>query len=162
MLKVFCQLNTLIHLFKSRWALKAQFFDTILFFKVGKFYEMYHMDAVIGVENLGLAYMKGKYAHCGFPEGAFGSFADKLIMRGYKVARIEQTETPAQLEERSKGKGTKEKVVRRELCRITTQATQTHGTFESLAQDDKSVNTGRSDSNYLLSICTKVCFLYNF
>lgn len=40
------------------WAAKSAYFDTVLFFKVGKFYEMYHMDAVIGVENLNLNYMR--------------------------------------------------------------------------------------------------------
>jgi DNA mismatch repair protein MSH6 len=48
------------------------------------------MDAVVGVENLGLAYMRGKYAHCGFPEMAFGNFADKLVRKGYKVARSKE------------------------------------------------------------------------
>lgn len=40
------------------WRLKSDFFDTILFFKVGKFYELYHMDAVLAVETLGITYMK--------------------------------------------------------------------------------------------------------
>jgi len=129
------------------WKLKMNHFDTVLFFKVGKFYEMYHGDAVIGLESLGLKMMRGKYAHTGFPEMAFGSFADKLIRKGYKVARIEQTETPAQLEERCKG-GKKEKVVRRELCQITSQATKTYdGPTEE--------NSSRPDFNYLLSICEK-------
>jgi DNA mismatch repair ATPase MutS len=38
--------------------MKAQHFDCILFFKVGKFYELYHMDAVTGVTELGLQYMR--------------------------------------------------------------------------------------------------------
>ena len=33
------------------WKLKAKHFDTILFFKMGKFYELFHMDAVIAVEK---------------------------------------------------------------------------------------------------------------
>lgn len=41
------------------WKIKSENFDTILFFKVGKFYELYHMDAVIGVEMLNLTSMKG-------------------------------------------------------------------------------------------------------
>lgn len=40
------------------WILKSKHFDSVLFFKVGKFYELYHMDAVIGVNNLGFSYMK--------------------------------------------------------------------------------------------------------
>ena len=40
------------------WTLKSQYFDTVLFFKVGKFYELYHMDAVLGVKHLSLTYMR--------------------------------------------------------------------------------------------------------
>jgi DNA mismatch repair protein MSH6 len=40
------------------WEMKAQHFDCILFFKVGKFYELFHMDAVTGVTELGLQYMR--------------------------------------------------------------------------------------------------------
>ena len=45
---------------------------------------------------------QGDYAHCGFPEIAFGRNADTLIQKGYKVARIEQTETPDMAAERCK------------------------------------------------------------
>lgn len=40
------------------WELKSNHFDCVLFFKVGKFYELYHMDAVISVNELHLTYMK--------------------------------------------------------------------------------------------------------
>jgi len=40
------------------WELKAKNYDTILFFKVGKFYEFYHMDAVIAAQELGILYMR--------------------------------------------------------------------------------------------------------
>lgn len=40
------------------WVLKSEHFDSVLFFKVGKFYELYHMDAVVGVQQLGFTYMK--------------------------------------------------------------------------------------------------------
>ena len=40
--------------------------------------------------------MKAKeYAHCGFPEVGYQKYADMLVDMGFKVARIEQTETPA-------------------------------------------------------------------
>lgn len=38
--------------------MKAQHFDCVLFFKVGKFYELFHMDAVISVNELQLQYMR--------------------------------------------------------------------------------------------------------
>ena len=60
------------------------------------------MDAVVGVQECGLAYMKGDYAHSGFPEIAYSRYAQSLVQKGYKVARVEQTETPSMMEERIK------------------------------------------------------------
>merc|ERR550519_2072994 len=80
------------------------------------------MDADIGVSELNLIYMKGEMAHSGFPEIAYSRYSSTLLERGYKVARIEQTETPAQMEERCKAKAkpTKfDKVVRREVCKVS-------------------------------------------
>lgn len=54
------------------------------FQKVGKFYELYHMDAVKCVRELGLAFMKSDFAHCGFPEVAFGRYSNALVKKGYK------------------------------------------------------------------------------
>ena len=52
---------------------------------MGKFYELYHMDAVVGVGELGLAFMRGGWAHSGFPEIAFGRFSQSLVQKGYKL-----------------------------------------------------------------------------
>ena len=41
-----------------RWEFKAKHFDSVLLFKMGKFYEMFEMDAHTGTEVLGLIYMK--------------------------------------------------------------------------------------------------------
>ena len=46
--------------------------------------------------------IQGDVAHAGFPEVAYGRYAATLVEKGYKVARIEQTETPAGMEERIK------------------------------------------------------------
>ena len=65
-----------------RLALKSDHFDTVLFFKMGKFYELFHMDAVLGVEKLGLIYMKSKeIAHVGFPEVGLKKYIDQLVGR---------------------------------------------------------------------------------
>lgn len=111
------------------WDFKSNSLDTVLFFKVGKFYELYHMDADIGVSELDMVYMKGAYAHAGFPEIAYGKWSEILVSRGYKVARVEQTQTPAMLKEtnaelRKAGKKA-EKVVARELCSVKTKGTVT-------------------------------------
>ncbi|NWQ63822.1 MSH6 protein, partial [Neopipo cinnamomea] len=132
------------------WQLKSQNFDAVIFYKVGKFYELYHMDAVTGVNELGLIFMKGTWAHSGFPEIAFGRFSDVLVQKGYKVARVEQTETPEMMEARCKSAAhtTKfDRVVRREICRIITKGTQTY----SIMDCDPSEN----HSKYLLCVKEK-------
>ncbi|CAH0760592.1 unnamed protein product [Diatraea saccharalis] len=112
------------------WDMKSSHYDCVLFFKVGKFYELYHMDAAVGVNELGFSYMKGEFAHSGFPESAYARMASTLISKGYKVARVEQTETPDMMQERCKrtGQNTKwDKVVRREICQVTLRGAQICG-----------------------------------
>uniref|UniRef100_I3JU46 DNA mismatch repair protein n=1 Tax=Oreochromis niloticus TaxID=8128 RepID=I3JU46_ORENI len=132
------------------WQLKSEMFDTVIFYKVGKFYELYHMDAVIGVNEMGLTFMKGTWAHSGFPEIGFGRFSDVLVQKGYKVARVEQTETPEMMEARCKTmlKPTKfDRVVRREVCRIITRGTQTYSVLDGAPSE--------SQSKFLLSLKEK-------
>ena len=115
------------------WELKSKNFATILFFKMGKFYEFFHMDAVTAVSECGLRYMsdcleKGKPAHAGVPEAAFEMRANFLVEKGYKLARIEQTETPKMMEARCKGmaRPTKfDKVVERKICQRLSIGTRT-------------------------------------
>ncbi|KAI8437534.1 hypothetical protein MSG28_011837 [Choristoneura fumiferana] len=112
------------------WEMKTTNYDCVLFFKVGKFYELYHMDAAVGVNELGFSYMKGEFAHSGFPESAYARMASTLVSKGYKVARVEQTETPDMMQERCKKLGQtskSDKVVRREICQVTLRGTQTCG-----------------------------------
>jgi DNA mismatch repair protein MSH6 len=49
---------------------------------VGKFYELFHMDADIGVAEAELIYMKGTKAHSGFPEISYGKYASLLVSKG--------------------------------------------------------------------------------
>ena len=117
------------------WELKSQYYDVILFFKMGKFYELFHMDADVGVAELNLIYMRGEVAHAGFPEVAYGRYSGTLVEKGYKVARIEQTETPATMEERvknMKSRPTKfDKVVAREVCQLSTKGTRVNNYLDS-------------------------------
>ena len=133
---------------KQWWELKSKHFDVVLFFKMGKFYELFHMDADIGVAELNIIYMRGDVAHAGFPEIAYGRYAATLVEKGYKVARIEQTETPADLEERSKNapRGVKvDKVVRREVCQMSSKGTRVNNYLDS--------DNFEGDPRYLLAIC---------
>lgn len=116
------------------WVFKCKNMDTVLFFRQGKFYECFHMDADIVVAALGVIYMKGELAHAGFPEISYGVMSDKLVSLGYRVARVEQTETPQQLKERNAmTKGPKDKAVRRDLCGIKSKGTRTCGILDVYA-----------------------------
>lgn len=55
--------------------------------------------------------MKGDRPHVGFPERSFGKYAERLVQLGYKVARVEQIETPNEMRERNSSTGSKAKVV---------------------------------------------------
>lgn len=78
-------LNALSPGVRQWWVLKSDNYDCVLFFKVGKFYELYHGDADVGVNELGFTYMRGEFAHSGFPEISFDKMSTILIDRGYKV-----------------------------------------------------------------------------
>lgn len=132
------------------WDIKSKHFDCVLFFKVGKFYELYHMDASVGVKELGLTYMRGEYAHSGFPERAYERMVTSLVERGYKVARIEQTENPEMMSERvkkTKNASKFDKVVKREVCQITNKGILVHGQQVNL--------TLTHEANYMLVIVEK-------
>lgn len=149
------------------WLIKQKNMDAILFFKMGKFYEFFNEDAVVGVNNLNLMYMKGdstKPAHAGFPEVSYDRYSKILIDRGYKVLRIEQTETPAMMEERCRETGQRgkfDKVVKREVCRVTTKGTQMLGVMEKVFHSSSNqyllaINEVRNETN---SVIYGICFI---
>lgn len=107
------------------------------------------------MRELGFNYMRGEFAHSGFPEQAFGRMSTTLIERGYKVARIEQTETPATMEDRVKEmakngiRTTKfDKVVRREVCQVVNRGTQVFGQLVEISNEYQ--------PKYLLAVVEKV------
>lgn len=145
-------INSVTPAMRQWWEMKSRHFNVILFFKVGKFYEFYHMDAVIGVTELNLVFMKGDHAHAGFPEIAYGRYSAALIEKGYRVARVEQTENPSMMEERCKNmsKPTRyDKVVKREICQISTKGTRRYGFLDAQSNE--------SNPAYLLAVTEKSC-----
>uniref|UniRef100_A0A1Q3EX21 DNA mismatch repair protein n=1 Tax=Culex tarsalis TaxID=7177 RepID=A0A1Q3EX21_CULTA len=143
-------LGTLTPAMRQWWELKSRHYDCVLFFKVGKFYELYHMDASVGVKELGFSYMKGEFAHSGFPEQAYERMATSLVERGYKVARVEQTETPDMMAERCKKNKTNskyDKVVKREICQVSLKGTEVYGQQVQM--------TNSAEPNYMLAIAER-------
>ena len=106
--------------------IKAANPDSILFYRMGDFYEMFFADAEIASRALGITLTKrGKHAGedipmCGVPVHAADDYLQKLIGLGYRVAVCEQVEDPAE----AKKRGSKS-VVRRDVVRLVTPGTIT-------------------------------------
>ena len=80
--------------------IKALHNDSILFFRMGDFYEMFFDDARAASAVLGIALTSRDRERdipmCGVPYHAAAGYVAKLVREGYKVAICEQTEDPAQ------------------------------------------------------------------
>ncbi len=116
--------------------IKRQYRSTILFFRMGDFYEMFHDDARTAAKVLGLTLTsrsKGSDAipMAGVPYHAVSQYLKKLVESGYDVAICEQVEDPA------KAKG----LVKREVIRVVTAGTVT----DDMLLDDRR-------SNYLAAV----------
>lgn len=112
---------------KQYWEIKSKMYDTVVFFKKGKFYELYENDAVIANTEFDLKIAGGGRANmklAGIPEMSFEYWAKEFISHGYKVAKVDQKES--MLAKQMRGGGTKEeKVIQRELSGILTGGTLT-------------------------------------
>ena len=115
---------------------------------------MFHDDADVGVKDLGFVYMKGTLAHAGFPEAAYDKMSTKLVDAGYRVARVEQTETPDALKERKKKAptGKKPQVVCREVCGLVTKGTKTYCFLEDASVLERDNGGGGNGRGPLLTI----------
>ncbi|CDW72387.1 dna mismatch repair protein msh6 [Stylonychia lemnae] len=78
---------------KQYWEIKQKNFDKIVFFKLGKFYEIFDNDAEICHRLLDLNYMTNqrKQLHVGFPEKCKDQYAEVLTQHGHTVIVVEQT-----------------------------------------------------------------------
>ncbi|MBQ3574816.1 MAG: DNA mismatch repair protein MutS, partial [Clostridia bacterium] len=114
--------------------------DTIVFYRLGDFYEMFFDDAKLASRELELTLtgrdcgLSERAPMCGVPYHAVEVYVQKLIEKGYKVAICEQVSDPAL----SKG------LVQREVTRIITPGT----VFESNMLEEKK-------SNYIAAVCMR-------
>ncbi|WP_208439158.1 DNA mismatch repair protein MutS [Bartonella quintana] len=106
--------------------IKAVNSDSLLFYRMGDFYELFFNDAIEAAQVLGITLTtRGKHLGedipmCGVPVHAADDYLQKLISSGYRVAVCEQTENPAE----AKKRGSKS-IVRRDVVRLVTPGTIT-------------------------------------
>ena len=111
--------------------------DSILFFRLGDFYEMFFDDAKLASKELELTLtgrdcgQEERAPMCGVPFHSAESYIARLVSKGYKVAICEQTEDP----KAAKG------LVKRDIIRVITPGT----VMESSMLDE-------SENNYICSL----------
>ncbi len=117
--------------------IKKQYPGTLLFFRLGDFYELFNEDAQIGARELQITLTArhkdspNPVPMCGVPYHAAAGYISKLVRKGYRVAICEQAEAA------SKGV----KLVKREVVRVITPGT---------AVDSQLVE--RTESSYLAAV----------
>lgn len=120
------------------YEIKKQYPGTLLFFRMGDFYELFFDDAIIGAREMEIT-LTARHKErgvpipmCGIPHHAVTGYIAKLVKKGFRVAICEQTEDP---------KSTT-KLVKREVVRVVTPGTA----LESQLLEAK-------QNSYLASVC---------
>ncbi|MBR5571658.1 MAG: DNA mismatch repair protein MutS [Oscillospiraceae bacterium] len=124
---------------------------TILFFRLGDFYEMFGADARTASKELDLTLTSRDKSKpeaertpmCGVPYHAADSYISRLISKGYKVAICEQTEDPAQ----AKG------LVKRDIVRVVTPGTVIDGTCLEDGKSNFCAGIFLDDDYAALAVC---------
>lgn len=130
-------MDNLTPMMKQYMQIKNKYKDSLLFFRLGDFYEMFFEDAKIASRELEITLthrdcgQPEKAPMCGVPHHVADTYISRLVDKGYKVAVCDQVEDPAL----AKG------IVKRDVVRIVTPGTIT----DSIMLDDKS-------NNFLVSI----------
>jgi len=103
---------------KQYFAIKKNYPDCLLFYRMGDFYELFLEDAHIGARVLNITLTgksngkNGRIPMAGVPYHAVDAYLSKLVKAGYKVAICEQLSPP-----------NKKGLVERDVVRIVTPGT---------------------------------------
>ncbi|QVK19466.1 DNA mismatch repair protein MutS [Mycoplasmatota bacterium] len=127
--------------------IKEQYQDTLVFFRLGDFYELFFDDALLASRVLEIALtgrdagVKERVPMCGVPYHAAYGYIEKLINNGYKVAIVEQVEDPKE----SKG------IVKRDVVRMITPGTVMDHDFLDEKVNNYIASVSDFVTNYVIS-----------
>ena len=132
-------------------AIKEQNQDSILFFRLGDFYEMFDEDARIAAKELDLTLTtrdrnkpkEEQTPMCGVPYHSVDAYIARLVAKGYKIAICEQIEDPAA----AKG------IVERDITRIVTPGTVTESCMLDESKNNYIACLYGENSRYGLAFC---------
>jgi DNA mismatch repair protein MutS len=135
--------NSVTPMMEQYFRIKKQHQDTLLFFRLGDFYEMFYEDAKISSAVLEIALTsRQKVPMCGVPYHAVNSYLAKLLRRGYKVAVCEQVEDP----KTAKG------VVKREVIKVLTPGTAVEVDLEAAKENIYIASVSHSQEGWGLAL----------
>lgn len=106
---------------KQYFSIKAKYPDTILFFRMGDFFETFGEDAIVTAKTTGIILTKrgsgsaSEIELAGFPHHQLDTYLPKMIRAGFRVAVCEQLEDPKM----AKG------IVKRDVVEVITPGVQT-------------------------------------
>ena len=127
--------------------IKEQYPDTLIFYRVGDFYELFFNDAIVGAKELEIV-LTGKDAGveervpmAGVPHHAVNGYLQSLTEKGYKVAIVEQVEDPK----------TATGIVKRDVVRIVTPGTIIEDTSLDAKTNNFLISLSMLKDNYILS-----------
>src|SRR4028119_671256 len=105
---------TLTPMLRQYHELKQQHPGTLLFFRLGDFYELFFDDAVTGAREMEIT-LTARHKErgtpipmCGVPHHSVAGYVARLIRKGFRVAICEQTEDPSKTKKplrRERGRG---------------------------------------------------------
>ena len=104
------RVEDLTPMMKQYFAVKKEYADCILMYRLGDFYEMFFDDAKIAAKVLNIALtgrncgMAERAPMCGVPFHAADSYVAKLVENGYRVAICEQAEDELRIRVLNTGK----------------------------------------------------------
>lgn len=134
--------NTSMHenfttpMMKQYVAIKKQYMDCLLFYRMGDFYELFMDDAQVGARVLNITLTSrakgkdGRIPMAGVPYHAVDAYLNKLVKAGHKVAICEQVSLPS-----------KTGIIDREVVRIVTPGT---------VLDEKALE--KKENNYIVAL----------
>ena len=123
--------NNLSPMMRQYMEIKDKYNDTILFYRLGDFYEMFFEDATLASHELEITLtgrnsgLSEKVPMCGIPFHSYEPYLEKLVKKGYKVAICEQLTPPD-----------KKGVVERGVTQVVTRGTL----MENSSLDEKTNN----------------------
>jgi DNA mismatch repair protein MutS len=138
--------------------IKENYQDSLIFFRLGDFYELFFNDALVASRVLEIA-LTGREAGveervpmCGVPHHSASNYIQRLVDNGFKVAIVEQVEDPKE----AKG------IVKRDVVRLITPGTVMDEQFLNEKDNHYIASVTDHTTHYLVSYCdltTGSCFV---